>query len=178
MAVLIEGNSVVIKVAAIFEKLPNEWESFVSVVPNETLCSDNEVARVGFMTPDDVQHFINKLESHGLVYLGNGKAQDMVVADQIHGIASKCDWLEFGHIDWEGNPKHKVAACRLVGSQEPNIYTPDWWAYEKSLSASYGFVPTGQEDKSLKYLRHEDGLDVYFNEMTGKEVYIGRTGQT
>jgi hypothetical protein len=33
-------------------------------------------------------------------------------------------------------------------------------------------------DKSLEFLRREDGLDVYFNKLTGKEVYIGRTGET
>jgi len=28
----------------------------------------------------------------------------------------------------------------------------------------------------LKFLRHEDGLDVYLNVLTGEEAYIGRTG--
>jgi len=177
MAILIEGISVVIKVTSIFE-LSNGWEEFLTYVPNETLCSDNEIARVGFMTPDDVQHFIDKLESHGLVYQEHGEAQDIAVADQIHGISTKCAWLEFGHINWNNNPKQRVAACRLIDSQENNIYTPDGWEYEKSLSASYGFVPKGQEDKSLKYLRHEDGLDVYLNGLTGEEVFIGRTDQS
>jgi hypothetical protein len=45
------------------------------------------------------------------------------------------------------------------------------------LSAGYDFVPTEQLDKSLVFLRHEGGLDVYFNRVTGKEVYVGRTGQ-
>jgi hypothetical protein len=30
-------------------------------------------------------------------------------------------------------------------------------------------------DKSLTFLRREDGLDIYRNEVTGKEVYVGRT---
>ena len=55
---------------------------------------------------------------------------------------------------------------------------PDGWEYEKSLSSSYGFAPSEHIEKGLKFLRHEDGKDVYFNELTGKEVYVGRTGQT
>jgi len=27
----------------------------------------------------------------------------------------------------------------------------------------------------MKFLRHENGLDVYLNQLTGKEVYMGRT---
>jgi len=36
--------------------------------------------------------------------------------------------------------------------------------------------PDGVEDKSLIFLRHEGGVDVYWNEPTKTEVYIGRTG--
>jgi len=178
MAVLIEGTSVIIKVGEIQRRITGGWTGFMEYVPNETLCSDNEIARVGFMTPDDVKHFINRLESLGFIFQADGEAQDIAVADQIHGVSTKCSWLEFGHINWNNNPKQRIAACRLVGSVEDHIYTPDGWAYENSLSASYGFVPVGQEDKSLKYLRHEHGLDVYLNELTGEEVFIGRTGQS
>jgi hypothetical protein len=58
------------------------------------------------------------------------------------------------------------------------VVTPPGWVYEKSLSSSYGYVPTGHKDGGLKYLRHEDGLDVYLNTLTGAEVYVGRTGES
>jgi len=32
-------------------------------------------------------------------------------------------------------------------------------------------------EKALKFLRSEDGLDVYWSELSGKEVYIGRTNR-
>ena len=32
-------------------------------------------------------------------------------------------------------------------------------------------------DKSLTFLRHENGLDVYLNAVTGTEVFVGRTGK-
>lgn len=178
MAILAEGISVVVKVSAIQEKVAGAWERFVTLVPNDTLCSDNEIARVGFMDPDDVKQFIDKLEENGLSFQNNNQAQDIVVVDQMRGPTIKCDWLEFGHINLDNDPKMRIAACRLAGSTENQIFMPDDWAYEQSLSASYGFAPTEHADKSLKYLRHENGKDVYLNTLTGKEVYVGRTGQS
>jgi len=57
------------------------------------------------------------------------------------------------------------------------VVSPPGWAFESSLSRSFGFVPSEHADKSLTYLRHENGLDVYLNSVTGEEVYIGRTGE-
>jgi hypothetical protein len=30
----------------------------------------------------------------------------------------------------------------------------------------------------MKFLRHENGLDIYHNPLTGKEAFVGRTGDT
>ncbi|MGD0332170.1 MAG: hypothetical protein ABSA90_02815 [Xanthobacteraceae bacterium] len=46
--------------------------------------------------------------------------------------------------------------------------------YENSLSRQNVIVPPEQVDRSLKFLRHENGLDVYRNNLTGQEVFIGR----
>jgi hypothetical protein len=43
------------------------------------------------------------------------------------------------------------------------------------LSQTFGFVPSGEEAKSLHFLRHENGLDVYMNRVTGKEVFVAKT---
>jgi hypothetical protein len=124
------------------------------------------------MSPADVEAFVRQLEAAGLVYLRNGEAVDIAVVDQLRGPICRCDWIEFGHIEVQGA---RVATCRLPGSTE-NLVTPDKWHYAGSLSATYGFVPLGAEEKSLRFLRHESGLDVYFNHLTGKEIYVGRTG--
>lgn len=175
MAVLVEAISVIMRVEAVMEAFSGDFEAFVEFVPNNTLCVDNEIARVGFMTPDDVESFIHKLENRGMRYLQDEKAIDIVVIDQLRGSAAACDWVEFGKIPWDDND-HVVSAARLVGSEQHTLMTPDGWEYENSLSASYGFVPSEHHDKSLKFLRHEGNLDVYLNMLTGKEVYVGRTG--
>lgn len=176
MAVLIEGISVVIRADALLKKFSGGWDAFELIVPNQTLCADNEIVRVGFMTPQDVESFINKLQSAGLEFMRSGEAIDIAVADQMRGLTSKCSWLEFGHVNMNGNGS-RVAACRFVGSHAMEVVTPQDWKFEGSLSSSFGFVPNEHAEKGLEYLRHEDGLDVYLNPLTGKEVYVGRTDE-
>ncbi len=97
-----------------------------------------------------------------------------MVVDQQRGLAAPCDWAEFGHVDKDNN---SIAACRAVDGLNSPLLMPDGWVYEVSLSQTFGFAPTEHIDKSLKFLRHEDGLDVYYNALTGKEVFVGRTGE-
>lgn len=172
MAVLIEAISVVIKRSAIDEKFESNWEGFVADVPNETLCADDELARVGFMTPIDVKSYVKYLEKLGFKYQVNGSAVDLVVVDQQRGFAAPCNWAEFGFVNIDNN---RIAACRAVDGSNSPLLTPDEWEYEGSLSQTFGFVPSEHIDKSLAFLRHEAGLDVYCSALTGKEVFIGRT---
>jgi hypothetical protein len=173
MAVLIEGISVLVRTSAIHDRYPGGWAAFAAQVPNQSLCSDNELARVGFMTPADCASFIGDLERVGILHLKDGKSQDIVVADQMRGFTNPCEWAEFGSI--EMNPRQRVSAAQLKDTTRKQIFCPDGWSYEGSLSQQFGFVPTGQQDKSLKFLRREDGLEVYLNILTGEEVYVGRT---
>ena len=55
------------------------------------------------------------------------------------------------------------------------ILTPDEWQYENSLSQNPGYVLPERQDKSFKFLRNENGIDVYLNLVTGEEVFVGRT---
>ena len=57
MAVLVEGISVIVRRDAIESKYDGGWDTFVDNVPNATLCADDEIARVGFMGPADVEAF-------------------------------------------------------------------------------------------------------------------------
>ena len=186
MAVLVEGISVIVRRDSIERSLRGGWSDFVQVVRNATLCSDDEVARVGFMDPGDVQSFVGKLGSLGLRFVLDGKAQDVAVVDQQQGLTTGCDWLEFGRLPW-GEGDH-IAACWLfegprVGagahfsSSRIKIATPSGWEFEGSLSQQFSFIPTGQSS-NLQFVRHEDGVDVYRDPGTGKEQYIAREGKT
>jgi hypothetical protein len=127
------------------------------------------------MTPDDTKVFVDHLGEYGIEYLVCGKAKDLVVVDQQRGMAACCDWAEFGRIDWHGDPKKEVAACRAIGSGVRQVLTPDGWTYENSLSSHFRFVESGWVPEFMGFLRHENGLEVYRDLETGKEVYVGRT---
>ena len=127
------------------------------------------------MAPHDVRAFVELLLRRGLTYLQDGLAQDLVVVDQLKGPVVRCGWIEFGSLNLHGNPRTRVALCRLQGCEENVLALPDGWSFEESLSASPGFVPRGHFDQTLEFLRNEDGLEVYRNKETGKEIFIGRS---
>lgn len=176
MAVLIEAVSVVVRSDALLQRFPGGWDAFKRITPNQTLCSDNEIVRVGFMSPQDVESFVKSLQGVGLEFLRDGDAIDIAVVDQVRGLTSKCTWLEFEQVNMSGEGQ-RVSACRLVGSQLMQVVTPPSWKFEGSLSSTFGFVPSEHAEKGMKYLRHENGLDVYFNLITGEEMYVGRSGE-
>ena len=161
MAVLVEGISIIFKASSIMDKYPGGWKSFKAEVPNKTLCADGELIRIGFMSPDDVKAFIEDLTDYGIIYLKKGKSHDLVVVDQLYGFTSDCDWAEFGTIDWDGDPKKEISACRIKDSKIDQVITPEDWEYEKSLSKNYKFIQTEKKNEKVVFLRHEDGVDVY-----------------
>lgn len=177
MAVLVEAISVVIRLEVVESKYPGGWESFVNDAPNETLCADDKLARIGFMSPDDVKSYVDHLERLGFVYIRDGHAIDLVVADQQRGFPVECEWAAIRRGPINDNADQVVSGCQAIDSETELLISPDGWTFEGSLSQTFGFSPTETVDKSLKFLRHENGCDVYFSLLTGKEVYIGRTGE-
>src|SRR5215218_3294177 len=96
MAVLVEGISVILRRDAIARRYRGGWPAFVADKSNSTLCADSEIARVGFMHPDDVRAFLGQMEILGFVFLDQtGTAVDMVVVDQREGPTTPCTWIEF-----------------------------------------------------------------------------------
>ena len=148
MAVLLEGISVFVRVARIFELL-GSWDDFVSLVPNKTLCCDRELARIGFMSPYDAKEFTDLLEKSGFRYQENHTAIDLVVADQVNGLWSKCEWIEIGKMVLDGDQGKEVAVSRLKGSAESVFAKPIGWSYDQSLTKNYKFVPTAEVERGF-----------------------------
>lgn len=171
MAVLIEAISVVFRKKAIEETFPGGWTAFLGEAPNRTLFSDGDIGCIGFMHPDDVGKYVFYLESFGLDFDIGGQTKDIAVVDQIRGFAIPSPWLSFGELAKDGN---NVKVCWL-SSTDPNfIFTRRGWEFEGSLSQKAGFVASEDVEKKLRFLRNENGLDVYLDLETGKEVYLGR----
>lgn len=171
MAVLVEAISVIVRRPAIAERFKGGWAAFQRAIPNATGCYDGDLARVGFMSPDGVEAFVSLLEAGGLTFRRSGEAVDIAVVDQLRGPSVPAPWLHVGRI--KHGDKHYVAAA-LVGQRPTKIAVPPGWKFEGSLSDRTGFAAEGTEGDRLKFLRHENGSDVYLDLLTGKEVFVGR----
>lgn len=171
MAVLIEAISVVFRKESIDDKFPGGWKRFVEEAPNRTLFSDGQIGCVGFMCPDDVGHYVNYLESFGLDFHVGDQTKDIAVVDQIRGFTIPSPWLKFGEQEKDGNV---VKACWLAGEHPGFVFTHRGWEFDGSLSEKSGFVANEDVEERLAFLRHEDGLDVYLDRGTGKEMFRGR----
>jgi hypothetical protein len=171
MAVLIEAMSVVGRLHRTLS-LFGSWQRFVALVPNRTLCCDNEIWRVGFMHPEDAMHFIGTLIRYGFTW-SEKKPSDLALINQMEGFVNPCDWAEYGHINLA--PDRRVAACILFGSQSKQFFSPEGWSYKGSLSEDSFHVPEEAAKSLGPLIRTENGYDVYRDPETGKEVFLGRT---
>ena len=172
MAVLVEGISVIVRRETIARRYDGGWPGFVADAFNSTLCADSDLARVGFMRPDDVRAFIRRLDGHGFVFLrADGTAVDIVVIDQREGPTTPCAWIEFFR---QNVPGGAVSAARLAGSQEKSLVCPDGWEFEQSLSHRHEFHSGNGPHEDLEFLRHEHGTDVYRNRKTGQDAFVSR----
>lgn len=172
MAVLIEAISVVIRGEAISENYPGGWMQFQEDAPNDTICADGELVRIGFMDPDSARAYIERIETLGLKYYS--PPHNIEVVDQHRGPlrlderrTSTGDWLEFG--SFMGGPASniKVAWARLIGSKLTEFVTPEGWRAENS--ASFHFVEPG--DPRYEFLREEGALAVYLDHESGMEMW-------
>lgn len=177
MSVLVEATSVIIKRSSVDEKWTGGFQDFIKNSSNQ-FCRDRFLIREGFMATEDVRVYVEMLESNGLVFLNEKEESvDFLVADQLSGITTACDWANFEHISFDKDIDEKVAVCTHVQDPKKTLIPPFYWKFKGSLSQSFGFIPIEHKDKGLKFLRHENNIDVYLSELTGEEMYVGRISQ-
>src|SRR5690606_21911099 len=92
--VLVEATSVLVRVDAIHRRMKGGWRTFEAMAPGQTLCTDPQLARVGFMSGGDAIVFARKLEGLGLEWLWKGQSADIALADPVRGLRNACGWVE------------------------------------------------------------------------------------
>ncbi len=188
MAVLIEAYSIVIRKEAILTKMIGGWDKFIQTLPNNTLCDDGEIVRVGFMNGHDANVYLTFIMDKGLSLVSGGEANDIALVDQNKGILTNCDWLEFDNIKMFDLPTHTFSVCTYKtipglendeGQKEKldgvTIATPPGWNALESSSADIQYADRAEFEKRYDFLRMDGNLYVYLDLETHKEVYIGRT---
>jgi len=172
VAVLIEAICVVARREAIDQKVPGGWDGFVQAVPHASFCYDDELARVGFMQEADAFTFVVHLSALGLAPPSEHGAPDVAVVNQLQGAVLGAPWLVLGRLN-SAEIGGEVCVAAHVDSSQAQVAVPGQWRYEGSLSQHTQMVnPSGQVH--LKFLRHENGLDVYWDSNVQAEVYSAR----
>jgi hypothetical protein len=170
--VFVEASSIIVRVQAIRDRFAGGWTAFADDAPNNTLCGDGEIARVGFMNPNDSNDYIDCLVRFGLVFMCDSQSADISVALQGQGLAVACDRLDYGGI--EIAPGRSVCTVWMKGSDSLQVYCPERRSFDRSLTRQYAVAPTEQVGQSLTFLRRENRIDLYRDALSGKEVFIGR----
>jgi len=175
MSVLVEAISVIVKKRALEERFPGGSDGFVTNVPNQTYCDDGNLVRVGFMAPQDVQDFIGQLEACGLVYLQDGRPEDIVVVDQLRGPMVECEWVQLARLH---NDDGSIVVACLVDDENPEqVAVPTGWNFAGSLSQRHKFVSSDEIDERLEALPSESGLSAFRDKETGEKVFMGSPTQ-
>jgi hypothetical protein len=173
MAVLVEAISVVVRRDAVEARFAGGMPAFLQKIPNRTACNDSHLVRVGFMDTRDADAYVGSLESAGLTFRRDDVTVDLAVVIQVKGPTVASPWLEFKNIDTDGK---KLSICWLAGQLPEGIAVPQGWTYERSFSASGpGFMSMSLIGDRLKFLRRQNGVEVYLDLQTNKEVYSGRS---
>jgi hypothetical protein len=168
MGVLIEGISVVVRRDAIAGKFPGGLAGYQTDCPNASFCADEELTRVGFMSPYDVQRWVTALGQYGITFVHENRCVDLSVVDQVHGPTALCDWLEFGR-----QPEGYLVAW-LKGTIPHEVAVPLGWQPESSLSTSGRYVPSEKIKAELAYEGREGDVDTFIDPKTGQKYSMGR----
>jgi hypothetical protein len=163
MAVLIEALSVIVKVSVLEARYPGGLDGFIDDCPNATFCSDDRLARVGFLDPRDVAAFLAYLGNVGLVLFDREGWRDVAVVDQLAAEqAIPCAWLAIGPCD-DG----LLGARALDPDEGPgDIWVPGGWRLDGSISRCAG--PADATDTELHSYTHlETGLETYAPRLVG-----------
>ena len=173
MAVLVEGLSVIARSDGISKHYEGGDKAFIVEVPTANFCFDGELTRIGFMHPDDVSLYTKLLSERGLNHISTSDPADFVVVDQLQGPLDQCAWLKFCRI---GKQAFSIAVCSLVGGCVAGVAVPHGWEYEGSISQEFGWMRIDAPKTQLQFVRRSGHIDVYLDELTGKEIYCARYG--
>ncbi len=163
MAVVIEAFSIVVRNSTLAGKYSGGLAKYRRDCPNNSFCADEWLSRVGFMARTEADFFVAQLAANGLMPYRKGDAEDVVLATASDGLLHPCTWLELGR--WG-----KAVVAWLAGTKRGNLHAPKNWSADRQVQLASDDV-----NRRLQFLRSENNVDVYRDEETGQELYVGRT---
>lgn len=172
MPIVIAWNTVFVRIDAIEGKVPGGMAQFQSAVPTRMACRDADLVGVYLMAREDVEAYLVHLQALGLAV--DGQTRDVAVVHCLTGPYQAVDWLEFADAPLQEQDL-RVRVARWQGSTEDQVVFPEGWRPEHSALTPGGAAGWSRDREDLQYLRHQDGVDVYWHKDLKKEVYVART---
>ncbi|MCZ2149591.1 MAG: tetratricopeptide repeat protein [Bryobacterales bacterium] len=165
MAIVVLTRAVIVPVEVLKRKWPGGEASYRAAAPNKTYRCDGHLAAVEFMTPGDVECWIEQtLKPAGLRFPEMGAERDVVVADSYEGLTTPCNWLDFRRLNhW--------SEARLKGAPETQLTGPPGWSPEAEPDTHY--VAPDACGRRMKFLSVDDAVATFLDEETGRRNYIG-----
>ena len=164
MSILVEAITVVFMNAIADKHIQGGVDAVKINAPNSTFRTDGLISAISFMDPESTGHFVDTLLNIGMEFVEDGVAQDIVVLDQHRGPTAQCDWIGFNQ-NADGN-----SIAWLVGHPQGDMAVYDNWPPNNDL-----MFREGQVGETMKFLREEDGLDIYLDLETGQECFRPQT---
>ena len=165
MSVLVEAINVIVRRETLERKYPGGEDAYQRDCPNKTFCADDYLTRVGFMSPQDTQQFIDRLTALGFVFHDGEQFIDIAVVDQTVGLTAPCDWLMAGHFP-EG-----FSGCWLAGTDDHWTAFPEGRTPESVIATN---TRLAEPESDYEFIRHEGNRSVFRERKTGKLWYTPR----
>lgn len=173
MAVLVEGCSVVMRTSSIGVSYPGGIEGYRRDCPNDSFCTDGELVRVGFDSPQELGHWVERLFAYGFCYLSDGACADFALVDHVFGLALPCPWLDLLRLQ---RPTMVIRVGRLRNSMVSEVAFPAGWSYRGSLSRRCTYIATDAPWNRMDYVGSSDGYDVFQCHDAVAQIMIGAGG--
>ena len=164
MSILLEAITVVFMNATADRHIQGGVDAVKTIAPNTTFRTDGLISAISFMDPESTGNFVDTLVNVGMEFVEDGVAQDIVVLDQYRGPTAQCDWIGFNQ-NADGN-----SIAWLVGHPQGDMAVYDNWLPNNEL-----MFRDGEVGETMKFLREEDGLDIYLDLETGQECFRPQT---
>lgn len=143
MAVLVEAITVITRLSSIESHFHGGIDAFHALLPNASSCADAHLIRVGFMTPQDMQQFVDQLVAGGLRLFDGQHFVDVAVVDQMNGPTAPTPWLNIYQIT-----EDRIQFAALAGTDPGELVVPTSWTVEDSLYRTGSFAREEEDSRA------------------------------
>ncbi len=172
MAVLIEGVSIVVRIATIKVRHDGGLEDFFEWISGFRYCYDDHLVAVHFKRNDTVREILDQIKQRPMRLKNEaGSWETLAVVHQVFASAlAPCEWLVVGR-----NSDGAVFACMKEQEQNPgSVSVPEGWQFKGSRSQKYTHRPLDMISDRFRLLRSEGLSNIYLDTRTGLEIPAGR----